>query len=1004
MEPARPQHPALGRLQMVDRGRYTPREMIGQGGVGQVYLAHDERLDRDVAIKELRTNDPGSIDRFTREAFLTARLQHPAIIPIYEAGRWSDSGTPFYAMKFVSGRTLGQIVVEASIAARLERLPSLLAVAEAIAYAHQEGIVHRDLKPANVLVGAFGETWIIDWGLGKALDVPEESRDEWRDRAVSGEGLTMDGAVMGTPAYMPPEQALGRPVDRRADVYAIGAMLYHALSGGPPYAAASSQETLTQVLAGEPLPLVRREPGLPAELLAIVGKAMARLPEDRYPDARGLADDLRRFLRGQLVQAHTYSSAERFVRLTRRHGAALRAAAVALLVVVGTGTLSLARVFEARRVAEQERDRAEVARRDAVRGGEEAEAAQRVATERADELALQQARGSLTANPNATLAWLKQLSPAFRRWGEARLLAADALERGPALTLRGHQRALNAVTFAHDGALATTSDDHTVRLWSPEGRLERVLAGHPDEAWGARFTEDGKSLVSCGKDGSIIQWDRATGQPTRLGEMSSGVRLLRLTPDSRWGVAVSGEESWLLGLQDGSIHPLPGAHVLSARPAFSADGTTLAVLHTAGLRVWRIPEGTARSFPDRTAARTARLPGSALSADGRLFAVGSEGNSVMLWDTQTGARRALLGHDGPVWAAAFSPDGHTLATGGEDSDVVVWDVARGALRGRFSGHQGPILGLQFSPDGERIATGSADHTVRLLDLPSGKSRSLAGFASSVPWLAFSEDGSRLAAGGIDPTARVFLLAPRAASTPRSPSRPSHPAPLLTAPGPAVSATSPDGLVASVVGDRSIQLTNPTTGATRQLGVHEGPITALRFSPDGQQLASGSRDHAIRLWRLDTGEAIHLEGGGPVQDLRFTPAPEGRRLLAIVSLAMVQEWDASTGAPRRTLRGHTGAISCFDLSRDGARLVTGGMDHTVRLWDLESGASRVLSGHDHALARVAFSPEGGAVLSVDTEGVSRRWVDDLPLDAASLRLALRTAVSDEIDLGQLDGAR
>jgi tetratricopeptide (TPR) repeat protein len=331
---------------------------FARGGMGRILLARDRRLDRPVALKEVHPEaGPGAHRRFVREALVTARLQHPSIVPVYEAGRWPD-GLPFYAMKLVEGRSLQAVVLGArDLGARLALLPHLIAVADAVAYAHGQRVVHRDLKPANVLVGPFGETVVVDWGLARVLDEPEAAFHDGPDAAVP-DGRTVAGTVLGTPHYMPPEQARGAPADERSDVYALGAMLYFLLTGAPPHAGTTHEEVLASAAARRPEAVERREPEAPADLVAIVRKAMEPAPERRYPTARELAEDLRRFQTGQLVSAYRYSTRELLRRFVRRHrGAVLVAAAlsVALAVAVAAGFLGVRRQA---RVAEAQRDRA----------------------------------------------------------------------------------------------------------------------------------------------------------------------------------------------------------------------------------------------------------------------------------------------------------------------------------------------------------------------------------------------------------------------------------------------------------------------------------------------------------------------------------------------------------------------------------------------------------------------------------------------------------------------
>ncbi len=318
---------------LLDSDRYQVSREYARGGIGRILLAKDKRLDRLVAIKVLLNPDSRAEARFFREALLTARLQHPAIVPVHDAGR-SPDGKPLYAMKLISGRSLAVVIDEAhTLMQRLAILPNVLAVADAMAYAHAQKVIHRDLKPSNVLVGPFGETIVIDWGLAADLSGNTLSGEEVATPyQMATLGVTVAGAVLGTPPYMPPEQAIGRSVDERADVYSLGAILYHLLCGRPPFGGATSAEMLKQIKTERPVPLEQRQTDVPRELAAIVRKAMSQHPGDRYATAKELSEDLRRFQTGQLVGAHSYSAWMLLARRLRRHRAPALVAAVLLAV------------------------------------------------------------------------------------------------------------------------------------------------------------------------------------------------------------------------------------------------------------------------------------------------------------------------------------------------------------------------------------------------------------------------------------------------------------------------------------------------------------------------------------------------------------------------------------------------------------------------------------------------------------------------------------------------
>ncbi|MFN0250949.1 MAG: protein kinase domain-containing protein [Kofleriaceae bacterium] len=325
---------------------------ISSGGMGVVVEAFDTKLERRIAVKLPRSDDPLAQRRFEREVKITARLQHPAIVPVYAAGTLGD-GEKYYAMRLVDGDTLDVAIARATtLTERLALVRAVTTVASAIAYAHSQGILHRDIKPANILVGKFGEVVVIDWGLARETTGDDDELPLAVGSQPADDTRTVDGAVVGTPAYMAPEQARGEPVDERADVFAIGALLYHVLRGSPPPRNAHSD-------------LATALPELPRDLVAIVAEATAPDPAVRYRTAAELAADLERFQAGQLVGAHEYSFGQLLRRWMRKHRGVLTASAIGLLVLVVFGAWSVVRIVRAERLAEMQHERAVVHRDDA---------------------------------------------------------------------------------------------------------------------------------------------------------------------------------------------------------------------------------------------------------------------------------------------------------------------------------------------------------------------------------------------------------------------------------------------------------------------------------------------------------------------------------------------------------------------------------------------------------------------------------------------------------------
>ena len=279
------------------RERYVPGDEIGRGGMGRVFEAFDASLERTVAVKEALGTDWDAVSRFQREMTLTAELEHPAIVAVYDRGR-SSNGRPFYVMRRLSGRPLSSLVAERhTLVDRLALLPTFVSAVNAVAYAHSRRIIHRDLKPNNILVGEYGGVSVIDWGLAKRLDEPSSPEPaELSDK-------TTPGSVLGSPGYMSAEQARGLEVDERADVFALGCCLYFLLSGVAPHGQGTAEQLLLRAEHPVP-PLAEVMGGVPPPLLAIVDNSLAYHRENRFADAQVMATELQHFLASQLAAAY----------------------------------------------------------------------------------------------------------------------------------------------------------------------------------------------------------------------------------------------------------------------------------------------------------------------------------------------------------------------------------------------------------------------------------------------------------------------------------------------------------------------------------------------------------------------------------------------------------------------------------------------------------------------------------------------------------------------------
>jgi WD40 repeat protein len=1003
-------------LPVVDPSRYEVVGEHGRGGLGRVLAARDRRLERLVAVKRLSEGAASRADaRFVREALVTARLQHPGIVPVYEAGRLPD-GEPFYSMRLVKGQTLAEALgARPSLDERLALLPNLLAVAEAVAYAHSEGVVHRDLKPANVLVGPFGETVVVDWGLAKdrrlvgvgsgpsgGASEPDPQEAECDSLyALAHADKTRVGAVIGTPAYMPPEQARGDDVDERADVYALGAILYELLCAEPPYAGASAK-VLAQVASAAPPALATRAPGAPRDVIAIVAKAMARRPDDRYPSAKELADDLSRFLTGQLVGARRYGRLTLVGRWLRRHRGAVAVAAVLLAALATVAGVSARRIVH-------ERD---------------------VARRRSAELILTQARSQLDGDPTTALAWLKQYPADGAAWDQVRVVAADAASRGVARQVLAHEGEVDAALFTPDGQSIVTTSLSMLRIWDAASGV--VVAEHQvGGILALALAERGQTLVLGGADGTVrtvpITFGAAPKILTKLDDRLATISVSRDgqrvvaaardgsacdcplggAPCQRFEAGAPGSRHFAL-LADGGVVSLGADGRLTLRPgvgalptvlgepgppssifAVTADG--LGVVGASGRTAWR---WRADGELVRFALAPAPITTVAVAADGRV-ATGSTDGQVLLWSADGQGSEVFTRHDRGVSALAFSPDDTWLASADERGGV---ELVAGGEHRRLAGHRRAVRGLVFAPDGRSLLSSSEDGSVRRWDVPAaptivrlsahslyralfvgdmlattGQDGALRLWRPGEPSTATQRLGqgtaplydlrrlgdAGLVAGGWDGSVWVWSGGGEA-------QRFDHGARIWDVSG------SPDGKLAASAGtDGAVRLWDVATGQGRVLERHDVQAIDVVFSPDGTRVASSGGDNVIRVRTLASGQVQELRGHTDnTNSLTFDTA--GEHLYSASWDGTVRAWTLATGEGR-VLGRHGGQVRTLALAPDGKTLASGGTDNAARLWPLAGGgAPRELRGHENQVRHVTYSPDGVWLASAGWDNTVRLW--------------------------------
>jgi WD40 repeat protein len=1022
-------------------GPYRLESVIGEGGMGTVYLAarDDGLYDGNVAVKILRHElaSPQVVARFRDERQILASLVHPAIVRLIDGGNTED-GLPYLVMEHVEGVPFAAYVRDLPPRARVALV---VRVAAAVQYAHQKLIVHRDLKPSNILVDASGAPKLLDFGIAKLLAPTTEPRA----------AHTITGMPLLTPEYASPEQARGEPVTVASDVYSLGAVLYQTLVGEPPQrAGASLLETIRNVCDLDPrLPSAAAPPAIRSQLAGdldgIVLKALHKQPERRYASIAAFVDDLERYLAGLPVSARDATLVYRTRKLIARHRGKLALATA----IAGALTAATVVSFGQARRADAQATRAE-----------------------RQNLALLRERG------------LQELAGGHA--GRALPLLVDALRADPssagvrfsiAEALRPFRRVyavldaregVTGVEVAADGRkLAVLGDTGLVRVFdvatgAPIAQV-RVGAGQIRHA---AFTADGAKLVAAiGNDIAVVNLATRSLERLLRGRQCyistvivSGARVVAPDCDAIlvWDLA-----SGAL-VRSIAVEPTAPGSLLAI--AVSPDGSLFAA--GAGDGSIQIFDAVTGAEHARLVGHTGRVPSLVFTHDGRLVSRGD--STARVWDVARATQLAIVaGHGGMVGELAVSPDEHRAATSATDGSVWIWELATGKIVNRVTGHAFLGATARFSPDGQRVITSGDDLSYRVWNAESGALElalegeiaggtgpAAFGFATgagfigdgSIAWtgsgarvklwhidrapilddvpahgvaVALSPDQRQLAIGNHDGVSIWNLATHERVRTFGPPNAwdvnwiGSHIS--VAAEQGKAAVYAPDGaLVRELVGhsqtvqhaalslDGAQAFTAANDGTARIWDVasgrelarvdHPDHVMASAWSDDGARIATACWDGKVRIWNAASRKLERVIDESPTNLLGVSFSHDSRHVLATGHAGEIDLWDIATGAHERSLIGHAAPVPTAVWSPDDQLIASSSSDNTLRIWDAHTGAQLAARYQAGELMQVVWSRDGTRVVTVSATGVARVWDvqrDDRPVAAIAVEAAMRT---------------
>ncbi len=978
-------------------GAYRIERELGRGGMGVVYLAvrDDDAFRKQVAIKLVWPGLSQMADRFRQERQMLADLEHPHIARLLDGGTTAQ-GWQYLVMEYVEGVALTEYCQQHNLSVRA-RLELFLDICAAVQHAHQHLIIHRDLKPSNILVTAEGQVKLLDFGIAKALDA-----------SAYGSDLSLPGTHLMTPEYASPEQLTGASITTASDVYSLGVVLFELLTGQRPFQFASRQpHEVARVLSQQtpprpsqlaPAHIVR---SLRGDLDNIVGRALMPPPQERYASVAQFSEDIRRHLKGEVVQARKPTLAYRANRFVRRHKVAFSAGAAAFVVLLLWMAFLLRQVqVERAQAREQRRQLYAAEMKQALEAWKNNDfVAMQKTLERWQPQAgeedlrgfewgylqrLQNASSHTTQLPTVAidLGWPLQGNYLTVKLETQEIKIFDTLTGKEVRSYPRREPKWDHLQFYGTGDLLGLYEQRQIVIYDVlTGAQKAAFADEEGELVAIECFAAPPRLVTIAKNGTIKIRDSVTGAilhkfpgqgkaPTSYHYSYDAEKLLTVWDEqavrinflhlhrpplvfSEPGVIrkilIDRSSQYVIVLTDEAltVRDIFTGRIIARQPQGVVALTSFAAALDHRTIVTGSADGSVAFWTFPALQQLAARPGHTRAVNGLGLSWGMQDmfstsldRTIIWWDLQTKQKKAVLrGHTADLVSHDFNPATGKIVTSSQDRTVRIWDVNEVTKPELLTGHTEHILTVAYSPDGEHIASAGKDSTAILHNANTGAQTVLRGHRNMIFCARFSPDSKWLATASEDGTAKLWDVA------------------------------------------TGRELKTFVKGTRRYL---DG-VRSLAFLPDGQTLLLGTNDGEIIVWNVITNQIKTRFQAHPKEILSLALSPDAKLLASGGWEGTFKLWDTTTWQEKAAHKGHEGRVWTAVFSPDGHQLATSGEDQTIKLWDVATlHLQHTLTGHNDEIFQVAYTPDGRRLASASNDNTIKLWNPQTGQELLTLR--------------------